>query len=225
VDDYIIRNQNQIYQTVETVGEKLVRVEKYKQIANQFSNPLFGTHILAMSKRIMAEVMCLAEKIGVRMFYTDTDSIHLLKDDLPKLEKAFKETYDRDLVGDGLGAFHTDFNATFNKKEKVKYAVESIFVAKKIYIDKLLLANGEFDVMAKIKGISNDALYDACGIDYNTPKEEAIEKLMNLYKRLYDGEKIAFNLASSRPQFDFQDSFQVKNKYEMIRNVCVPNQK
>jgi len=30
-----------------------------------------------MSKRIMNEVMCLAEDLGIEIYYTDTDSMHI----------------------------------------------------------------------------------------------------------------------------------------------------
>ena len=42
-----------------------------------------------MSKRIMNEVMCTAEDIGIDIMYQDTDSMHLYKDDLGPLREEF----------------------------------------------------------------------------------------------------------------------------------------
>ena len=49
-------------------------IELTKQKANQFNNVLFGVTVLSMSKRIMNEVMCLAEDLGIQIYYQDTDS-------------------------------------------------------------------------------------------------------------------------------------------------------
>ena len=49
-----------------------------------------GVEVLSMSKRIMNEVMCLAEDIGIDIYYQDTDSIHLKTQDVPSLVKKFK---------------------------------------------------------------------------------------------------------------------------------------
>jgi hypothetical protein len=39
-----------------------------------------------MSKRIMNEVICLAEDNEIEIFYQDTDSMHIQKADIPRLE-------------------------------------------------------------------------------------------------------------------------------------------
>ena len=38
----------------------------------------------------MNEVMCLSEDINIPIYYQDTDSIHLIEDDLPKLQESYK---------------------------------------------------------------------------------------------------------------------------------------
>ena len=53
--------------------------------------------------------MCLAYDIGCRIFYQDTDSMHIFKEDLPKLEQEFRQKYNRELRGKNLGQFHSDF--------------------------------------------------------------------------------------------------------------------
>ena len=44
-----------------------------------------------MSKRIMNEVMCLAEDLGIMIYYQDTDSMHIPVDKVPMLEQKYKD--------------------------------------------------------------------------------------------------------------------------------------
>ena len=59
--------------------------------------------ILDYSKRIMNEVMCLAEDLKIKMFYQDTDSIHMEDSRVKDLEEAFYKKYGRHLIGKNLG--------------------------------------------------------------------------------------------------------------------------
>ena len=68
-----------------------------------------GVEILSMSTRIMNEVMCSAKDWDLRIFYQDTDSMHMNYDELEILTKEFKATYGRELVGKNMGQFHIDF--------------------------------------------------------------------------------------------------------------------
>ena len=82
-----------------------LKEKNYKSL----DNPLLGIHVLSMSKRIMNEVMCLAFDIGCHIYYQDTDSMHIEKNDLNMLATEFKKKYDRELIGTDLGQFHSDF--------------------------------------------------------------------------------------------------------------------
>ena len=42
---------------------------------------------------------------------------------------------------------------------------------------------------------------------------------MNLYKELYDGESIKFDLAKGRPTFKFTDNFTVTSLSNFIRTI------
>ena len=59
--------------------------------------------VLSMSKRIMSEVMCLAEELGIEIYYQDTDSMHIEFDRVQELADAYKEKYKRELIGDKQG--------------------------------------------------------------------------------------------------------------------------
>ena len=70
------------------------------------------------------------------VYYTDTDSVHIIKDQIPILSKVFKEKSNRELIGKDLGQFHSDF-PTINGHEEMPQAIESYFLLEKMYIDKL----------------------------------------------------------------------------------------
>jgi DNA polymerase elongation subunit (family B) len=90
--DYPIENGNHL-------------IELTKQKSNQFNNVLFGVSVLSMSKRIMNEVMCLAEDLGINIYYQDTDSMHIERNKVNILAEAFKNKYDRELERTKLSLF------------------------------------------------------------------------------------------------------------------------
>ena len=62
-----------------------------------------------MSKRIMNEVMTLAEDEGLNIWYQDTDSMHINYEEVELLALAFNNKYNRDLIGEGMSQFYIDF--------------------------------------------------------------------------------------------------------------------
>ena len=87
-------------------------------------------------RNVLNEVMCLSEDMGIQIYYQDTDSMHIPRDDVSSLASAFQAKYNRELIGSKLGQFHSDFPGT-NVDGSEVYAVESYFIWKKAYIDKL----------------------------------------------------------------------------------------
>ena len=73
-------------------------------------NSHFVAEILSMSKRVMNKVFSCCDDCSIRVYYQDTDSIHLNYDDVDKHVETYKQTYDQELVGTGLGQFHVDFS-------------------------------------------------------------------------------------------------------------------
>ena len=82
-----------------------------------------------MSKRIMNEVMTLAEDEGLNIWYQDTDSMHINYEEVELLALAFKNKYNRDLIGEDMSQFHIDFDLDGACGEI--YSTESYFLAKK----------------------------------------------------------------------------------------------
>jgi len=159
-----IQEVTTIYNTdekrIKSMGEiKSYRVKSYKSINDHLNNAICGVEILSMSKRIMNEVMCLAEEKKIDMFYTDTDSIHIDNKKINLLENEYRLKYNKELIGKGMGQFHCDFDMKDAKNIK---AVESIFVGKKSYMDVLEGENKEGNIIRgehiRLKGIPNKSI-------------------------------------------------------------------
>jgi hypothetical protein len=117
------------------VRPDLCIIFRRNEIHEHWSAPHIGAYILSMSKRIMNQVMCLAEDIGADIHYQDTDSMHIDKESVPRLSEAFMEKYGKTLIGKDLGQFHGDFEEESGYEKP--FSIESVFVGKKIYVDKL----------------------------------------------------------------------------------------
>ena len=168
-----------------------------------------GALILGMSKRIMNEVICLAEDNNIDIYYQDTDSIHLNKKDVGLLERLFNTKYQRKLIGSEMGQFHIDFPLV---KGKEPISKKSIFLGKKAYIDCLYNEDGDKQYFIRMKGVPEDVIINTCN-DMNISVEE-------LYERMYEGNEIDFNLLNSdKPKFEFTKDFQIMIKEKFSRKV------
>lgn len=134
-----------------------------------------GAFILAMSKRIMNEVFNAANEAGVKIFYQDTDSIHLFKNDLPKLEDTYKKLYGREIRGSDMGNFHVDFDPV-NGDSNV-CSKRCIILGKKCYLDVLENSKGDREYHVRMKGITKNALAGV-SVDYGG--------FIQMYEYLYE---------------------------------------
>jgi len=218
LDEYVRRNYNVIKEAETLNGSDVTKIIKLKPINKHYSFVTLGVNILSMSKRIMNEVMCTAEDIGIDIMYQDTDSMHLYKDDLEPLRTEFQKRYNRELIGSSMGQFHSDF-ALVGGCPPV--AMKSIFVMKKGYIDKLV-SDGGVAYHCRMKGVPIDVVAmvaSGCwvGEDGLVYGSDSIEKL---YEDLYNGVTIEFDLAKgSRPSFDMRGDFSVQTKTKFIRKI------
>ena len=201
IDAFVDKNYNSVknYREIECDnGFKKYIVKTEKGINEHFNNVACGVEILAMSKRIMNEVMCLAEDNKIDIYYQDTDSMHIQEKDIPKLEELFMEKYNRELIGKGMGQFHSDFDSDIIKKN-IK-ATESIFLGKKCYIDKLEgedeEGNNVIDYHIRMKGVSNKAIL------HKAKKE--VRTFLDIYKSLYKHNKEMFDLCCGGKKINFK---------------------
>jgi hypothetical protein len=172
-----------------------------------------------MSKRIMNEVMCLCEDLELTAYYQDTDSIHMIYDDVMVLKKKYFEKYGRELDGKQLGQFHIDFDLEDedgNECDNV-YAEKSIFLGKKCYIDCLVGTNPDGKIVRghhiRMKGVPNSTIkYTAnkMGIDLDV-----------LYEKLFMGERIKFDLleGGKRCNFKFHNNGAVSSMSNFVREL------
>lgn len=213
MDIYINRNYNVIKEATLLANGKSYKVVVTTQVDTHFNNAHVGVEILSMSKRIMNEVMTLAEDLGMYLYYQDTDSIHIENSKIDELADAFQKKYGRELIGKGMGQFHTDFDMNGSCGDIT--AVESIFLGKKCYIDKLQSVDkqGEtiYDYHIRMKGVPCDSIKYKATHEYEND-------IMKIYKSLYDGEKITFDLIAVKPKFELCKNMNIitKSKFDRV---------
>ena len=227
-DTYIARNYGAIHSITELSAHKIA-VKVHKTIDDHYVPLHAGIEVLSWSKRIMNEVMCLAEDIGIPIFYQDTDSMHLPEADVPRLEAAFKEKYGRELrtKEENLGEFHPDFeikdkNGDKDKGYKNIRSIEGIFVGKKCYLDIL---EGEKDgkierhLHVRMKGVPTPCVkWTAKQL---RPWLDEIKAVKELYLDLLDGRSVEFDLTQkgTRAKFDSARNFTVRSRDKFDRKL------
>lgn len=205
LDKYLIKNSAKVISYIQ-VNKNLSAIKVGQQIDTFYTNTLLGVQILSMSKRIMNEVMCTAEDIGIKIYYQDTDSMHIQKNKINDLAKEYKKRYARELIGKNLGQFHNDFDEVENG-----YAYKSIFVGKKMYVDMLKNDKGEYGIHYRMKGVNLDCV--------KLYAEENNIEIYDIYNKLYNGEEITFDLLKAKPCFKMNDNQTVTNLKAFERSI------
>ena len=218
LDKYVNYNFNYIIEYSEIYGTGKYIVKAVKPINKHFNLVHIGVEVLGMSKRIMNEVMCLAEDEDIDLYYQDTDSIHLKENQINKLADVFEKTYERKLIGKDMGQFHSDFSIEGCKEV---YAEKSIFLGKKKYIDSLVGID-------KQTGKEKRELHiRMAGIPTSCVRYEATNKyggdVFKLYEDLYRGEKVSFDLLEGGCRVNFQHTkdMRIKTNNEFTRTIKV----
>lgn len=213
---YLSRNYNKVKNWLSYDDDKKFKVEIGCNMTQHFNRCHIGVEILSMSKRIMNEVICLAEDNKLNIYYQDTDSIHIENKDIEILSNLYKNKYNKDLIGEDMGQFHSDFELDGATKNIV--ATDSIFLGKKSYIDKLIGYDDKGNKVEgfhfRMKGIPSKVVKHYC--------EQNDIDLFNLYKKLYNGEKIKFDLTRGGEAFNIkhQKDYTINIMSEFNRVVC-----
>ena len=216
-----------IYNNFNTIKEIKKLNDSQSEIINfnpdlSYNRAHIGCAILSMSKRIMNEVFDVANTNNIKIYYTDTDSIHLEYDKTALLEKKYFEIYNKVLNGKALGQFHNDFNLKNSIGEV--YATRSIFLGKKCYIDEMEGENDKGEIIKdyhfRLKGITQE------GVNY-TIKKEFNNDAFKMFKFLMSGKKINFLLNpydetenKKKVLFDFKTGEGVRTKDLFYREIC-----
>jgi len=208
---YITRHYNWINH-FSKFGTK-TKVVSMQVLAKHFNIAHVGVCILSMSKRIMNEVMCLAEDNGLDLYYQDTDSMHIKDADIATLSAKYADKYGRELIGKGMGQFHSDFE--LNGCRDI-YAQRSVFLGKKAYCDELVGTDADGNEVvgyhARMKGVPDTCLQFTCN-------QNGYANLFEMYMDLYRGKKIEFDLTEKgdKANFKMNDTYGVKTLNEFKR--------
>lgn len=191
---YLKKNSSDI-KDFSIIGRTVVYREEVESL-HECNNIHIACMILDMSKRIMNEVLSIADDNNIVVLYTDTDSMHIINTngELERLKQEYQKKYSRELDGSKLGQFHSDF--LFPGCTDV-YAVKSLIVDKKMYCDVLRGmkdGNEVFTVHYRFKGINDASMKE---------QEKKFGSIVNVYAALMNGTKIPFNLCyGDAPSFD-----------------------
>lgn len=207
-------------------------VELYKEIYRHWSAPHLGVMVLDHSKRIMNRLHNIAHDINIPIYYMDTDSMHLLNDDIKRMCQEFKVRYPElnngVLIGKNLGQFHNDFAIkalgpiTLPKFDD-KDIRSSCFIAygKKCYLHLLNAPTQDskhptvHGHSMAMKGFTENSVYDTCNRHNMT--------LSTLFNNVYSGQAYKADLlAGGRVSFEYNRQMQVKSRDTMMRTMrCI----
>lgn len=200
------------------ITDGLFFVKEARSILDHFSMPHCGTEVLSTSKRIMNEVMCLAEDMNIEIYYQDTDSMHIdarldsnKMSGIEKLSDAYKSIYGRELIGKHLGQFHSDFDY---ESEETPLSIESIYLGKKSYCDRIkVIRNGKENHIfhPRLKGIPNKCLETVAKKNYK-------DDIISMYDDLLNHKSIEFDLLDCC-KFKFENDFTTINNKEFKRLI------
>ena len=210
VDDYplnkfLIKNSSKIIKYTQ-VNKNLYAIKVGQQIDDFYTNTLLGVQILSMSKRIMNEVMCTAEDLGIQIYYQDTDSMHIQKNKINDLANEYFKRFNRELIGKNLGQFHNDFDEVADG-----YSYKSVFVGKKMYVDLLRNDKGEQGIHFRMKGVNLDCV--------KLYAEEHNLTVFDVYSKLFNGDTLTFDLLKAKPCFKMNDNQTVTNQKDFKRSI------
>jgi hypothetical protein len=225
---YMSLHFNQITKATKVYHSEKWVIEKEKSNLNQYSLVHCGVEILSTSKRMMNEVMCLSEEHKIECYYTDTDSIHIDrridpfgKTPVERLGELYTEKYGRQLIGKGIGQFHCDFSFPYSdhnidaKNPHTIYSEKFIAGGKKMYIDRIVceMENGQkhYAYHCRLKGIITKSIF----IKAKEMKTDA----MGIYERMYDGEKMKFDLQAGGKCMNSLRDYSIERCTEFMREV------
>ena len=182
---YLFRYYNFIEEVNESPGIHNAFIKLIKPINKHFNLPQFGASVLSWSKHLMNRVMCLAEQNDVRIFYQDTDSMHLFESDVKLIAKLYEEKYGQQLIGESMTQFHNDFDGFTGSVGKI-HSRKLIALGKKSYLDILVDEQGNEGYHIRLKGIPKQVILNKC-----RALKVSVEEL---YMKLLQGEEIEFDL-------------------------------
>lgn len=219
---FIRRNYNNIKEW--DIRGKYYFIKKNYNVGEHKNRVHVAVEILDMSKRTLNEVLCMAYDSKIKVGIIDTDSVQIAKKDVVKISLEYSLNYGKnpnyylhkDFFGKKLGQWDNDFKMSgsdnlddiINMKKCVKCDIDSIgaiYLAKKMYIHHLKAENGKEAYHIRMKGVPTRAIYYYCYLNNTNP--------FDIYKQLYHGETINFDLTSG----GYFQKFEYDTKLEMCK--------
>jgi hypothetical protein len=173
-DSYIYNNFHTIKE-IKNINEKQCSIMVHS-VDTSYNMAHIGGLVLSWSKRIMNEVMNTANDNGIKIYYQDTDSMHIETDQVKQLENLYFEEYGKILNGKNMCNFHSDFDLKGAVKEV--YSIKSIFLGKKSYIDHITDGT-TYDYHYRLKGVTDAGMKKAIKENYNNDPMKLYEYLAN----------------------------------------------
>ncbi|MET0570931.1 MAG: DNA polymerase [Pedobacter agri] len=192
LNKFMVRNYNNIVEARQLYKDHKFIVKYREEICTHSNFCHIGSMILSMSKRIMNEVMCTAEDNNIKIFYQDTDSMHMFEKDIQLLALVYQQKYNRVLIGKDLGQFHSDF-AMENKNLKNVNSKLCIILGKKCYLDIIKSdQSDDVEMHARLKGIPNKSLLHTARKLYGHQLD--VFNVLHLYNDLFNHDEVEFDL-------------------------------
>ena len=209
-ESYVCNNYNAI-KSIKNIDHKCdiqdrYRIKYSKGVMGNYNYAHLGMSILSESKRIVNEVLGVANDNNIDIYMTDTDSIHMLQKDVQILGDKFREKYGRELIGKYMGQFHTDFES--QNIEGPVWSKKFIGLGKKAYLDILTNSKGEEDYHIRFKGAHSSNI-----INYCKNNNMSVE---DFYMKLYNGMPLTLDICDGKVRFEFEDA-QIRTKKTMIK--------
>ena len=197
-------NMNKIIEETEINNMRIILTKE--EIKDQYSLNLINVQILSMCDRIMNEIICLAEDLGINIYHQNIDSVHIEYSQIPKLEKEYEKIYGKKLIGDQLGQLHIDLDPyIFNNGIKNNFSLSK----KLIVIDNFVYINQLFNINS---GTENDENLDNYHIRLNgrISKKDILSitnkfgvNPLELYMKLFNEEELNFKLFDKSINFEY----------------------
>jgi hypothetical protein len=200
-DEYykIAINPN-ILQAVNIENSNKIKVRLMKDINIHFNNIHHAIQIVSYSKHIMNKVFTLAQDNDIKIYYTDTDSIHIEYKKIDELSELYKQMYNTELFGDLLGQFKDEFMDKYGC-----FSTESIYLGKKSYVNKL--SNGECHI--RMRSIPSNVLEYKCSQDYNN-------NMLDMYNDLKTND-VEFDLLSCEKRYKQLNNLSIRDYDRYVR--------
>ena len=162
----------------------------------------------------MNKVFSCVHDLNIKIYYQDTDIIHLNYDDVDKVVWRYEGTYNLELVGEDLGNFHVGFDMDGANSET--YAIESLFLGNTTYIDILQYTSKEGNTISSEHMIMK-------GIPTPCMKYYAEQHVYMIYKQLYDNKTVKFDLTNDGNTFVCRNNkdYTVSNISDFYENMPI----